>query len=442
MPEKVMTRLATAIAPPTAALVNGGRALLQRKCVCGESAGEGDKCEDCKRKDGLLQRRSFGGADPAVPPIVHEVLRSPGQPLDTTTRSFMEAQIKSDLRCAISSLQTSGLQIGSAGDAFEQEADRMADHVVAPPSNRRLSVGASHDFSRVRIHADGRAAESAKQLNAMAYTVGSDVVFGSGRYRPDSLAGRRLLAHELTHVVQQQRSVQLIQKQGADKPPSKPAPPAKPSKPAASAPKMPVVMHYVSKTQPLVLISGKEEYNRCGRDLWSAGTGGEVFTAASKIMKDGFGIELTAEYDDLGCIEDATVVKELNPLRDWIAKEVERKRKRKLDPKKTHMFLLDAFYSQGARDNTVGEVVEVGGNQGAITDTSNRKSEGRTLAHELGHTLDLEHPKVYGIAAQSEPDFATCAEGTELMAWGEGTCVSPWFRREALASGKESGRLQ
>jgi hypothetical protein len=205
---------------------------------------------------------------------------------------------------------------------------------------------------------------------------------------------------------------------------------------------MPVVLHYVSKTSPLVLISGKEEYNRCGRDLWSASAASSVLNVASKIMKEGFGIEVTGEYDDLGCIEDATVVKELNPLREWITKEVEQKKKRKLDPKRTHMFLIDAFYSQGARDNTVGEVPDIGGNLGAIIQSGDQKEQGRTLAHELGHTLDLEHPKEYGVAAQMEPDFATCDEGTELMAWGDGTCVSPWFRREALAYGKKNGRLQ
>ena len=60
-----------------------------------------------------------------------------------------------------------------------------------------------HDFSRVRVHADEKSAESASEVNALAYTVGRDVVFGAGQYRPHSSGGRRLLAHELAHVVQQ-----------------------------------------------------------------------------------------------------------------------------------------------------------------------------------------------------------------------------------------------
>jgi Domain of unknown function (DUF4157) len=89
-----------------------------------------------------------------VPPIVHEVLHSPGQPLDRETREFMEPRL-------------------------------------------------GHDFSRVRVHTDTRAAESARAVDAAAYTVGREVVFGAGQYYPSSREGRRLLVHELAHVVQQ-----------------------------------------------------------------------------------------------------------------------------------------------------------------------------------------------------------------------------------------------
>jgi hypothetical protein len=60
-----------------------------------------------------------------------------------------------------------------------------------------------HDFSQVRVHTDARAAQSAHAVNALAYTVGRNVVFGTGQHTPDTPRGQRLLAHELTHVVQQ-----------------------------------------------------------------------------------------------------------------------------------------------------------------------------------------------------------------------------------------------
>jgi hypothetical protein len=89
-----------------------------------------------------------------APPIVHDVLRSSGAPLDASVRAAMEPRF-------------------------------------------------GHSFADVRVHADGRAAESARAVGAHAYAVGRDVVFGAGRYAPGSGEGRRLIAHELAHVVQQ-----------------------------------------------------------------------------------------------------------------------------------------------------------------------------------------------------------------------------------------------
>jgi len=127
--------------------------LLQRKCACGGSAGLSGSCEGCGKKH--LQRRASDRAEPggAAAPV-QEVLNSPGRPLDVATRSFMESRF-------------------------------------------------GHDFSQVRVHTDAQAAESARSVRALAYTVGRDVVFGSGQFAPESNRGQRLLAHELTHVVQQ-----------------------------------------------------------------------------------------------------------------------------------------------------------------------------------------------------------------------------------------------
>ena len=67
----------------------------------------------------------------------------------------------------------------------------------------------AHDFSRVQVHADNRAAESARAVNALAYTIGKDVVFGTNQYSPNDGEGRKLLAHELTHVIQQESAVNI-----------------------------------------------------------------------------------------------------------------------------------------------------------------------------------------------------------------------------------------
>jgi hypothetical protein len=122
---------------------------LRRKCACG-GASEGE-CESCKKK---LQRRATGVGPDTAPAIVHKVLRTPGQPLDEPTRSFFQPLF-------------------------------------------------GHDFARVRVHTSEDAARSARSVNALAYTVGHHVVFDSGQYAPGTPAGRQLIAHELTHVLQQ-----------------------------------------------------------------------------------------------------------------------------------------------------------------------------------------------------------------------------------------------
>ena len=116
------------------------------------------KCQKCGKKKKALQRAAIRPAPYSVPPIVQEVLRSPGQPLDPATRSFME-----------------------------------------PPFG--------HDFSHVQVHTDSKASQSARSINADAYTAGHDIVFDAIRFAPGTQERQRLIAHELAHVVQQSQNV-------------------------------------------------------------------------------------------------------------------------------------------------------------------------------------------------------------------------------------------
>jgi hypothetical protein len=123
------------------------------------------KCEvDEEEERQMLQIKPAGSQAPTAeaPSIVHEVLRSPGQPLDATARAYFEPHYQ-------------------------------------------------HDFSSVRVHSDALAAESAQAANALAYTVGRNIVFGAGQYTPETAPGKLLLAHELTHVVQQTRGGPVLQ---------------------------------------------------------------------------------------------------------------------------------------------------------------------------------------------------------------------------------------
>jgi Domain of unknown function (DUF4157) len=129
--------------------VSAAPSQLSRKCAaCEEEAAQ------------TLQTKPAGSTEVAertAPSMVHEVLREHGQPLDRAVQAALEPIFR-------------------------------------------------HDFSAVRVHSDSKAAESAKGVGALAYTVGSDIVFRSGQYSPETKAGRRLLTHELTHVVQQRHT--------------------------------------------------------------------------------------------------------------------------------------------------------------------------------------------------------------------------------------------
>ena len=147
---------ASTVQPPSLTQVN--RPMLQRQCACGAHTGGGE-CSECAKKKTVLQRKGASAAADGqplryAPPIVHTVLRDGGQPLDPVTRADMESKF-------------------------------------------------NYDFSRVRVHTGGEAAASAKMVEARAYTVGSHIVFGSGEYQPASLEGRKLIGHELAHVIQQ-----------------------------------------------------------------------------------------------------------------------------------------------------------------------------------------------------------------------------------------------
>ena len=190
---------------------------LQRQCTCGNHTAGGE-CEACKQKrDGILQRAATDAAHMGqVPPIVHDVLRSPGQPLDAATRGFFEPRFSYDFSGvqihSKAATQVQGrMTIGERRDSFEQEAEAVADAIQRLPALRRLDTSMSlpvaptrtYDLSQVRIHTDPRAAESARAVNALAYTVGHNIVFGTGQFAPGTRIGDRLLAHELTHVIQQ-----------------------------------------------------------------------------------------------------------------------------------------------------------------------------------------------------------------------------------------------
>ena len=94
----------------------------------------------------------------------------------------------------------------SAASAKVEEGLASPGKPLEEQTRRLMETGLGHDFSNVRVHVDDRADAAARALGANAYTAGNDIVFASGKYEPESRAGKERIAHELTHVVQQRRN--------------------------------------------------------------------------------------------------------------------------------------------------------------------------------------------------------------------------------------------
>lgn len=187
--------------------------LLQRACACSQHTGKGE-CESCKKKRLRLQRSAIKQDAPDVaPPIVHEVLRSPGRPLDDNTRIMMERRLGYPSRpthTTTSHKPSSRLRVGAAGGRHEREAEQIVRTGLGTEvSTSSISTAEPVDFSRVRVHTDALAARSAQAIGARAYTSGQDIVFGQDQYRPTSHDGKMLIAHELAHFVQNSRQPTL-----------------------------------------------------------------------------------------------------------------------------------------------------------------------------------------------------------------------------------------
>src|SRR5262249_9576979 len=88
-------------------------------------------------------------------------------------------------------------------DPEEIKSQLDAGQALDPQVKSRMEGAFGHDFSRVRVHADTQAATLTSSLNARAFTVGTDIGFATGEYKPGTLIGDALIAHELAHVVQQ-----------------------------------------------------------------------------------------------------------------------------------------------------------------------------------------------------------------------------------------------
>ena len=190
---------AAPVRPARQAVSGPGRphvSLVQRKCACGSpTASLTGKCEECKKKKLLQTRLAMGVSnDPLereADRVAEQVLAAPSNPAFSGTPPHIQ--------------RLTGQATGQT-DTTPASVDRILANPgrpLGPALRQDMEQRFGHDFSRVRVHSGAASEKSARDVNAHAYTAGHDIVFGAGRFSPGTHEGRRLLAHELTHVIQQ-----------------------------------------------------------------------------------------------------------------------------------------------------------------------------------------------------------------------------------------------
>jgi hypothetical protein len=193
MSDRTLTQTKTA-APTLAPVHSGG--VLQRKCACGNHTVAGGECTECgKNKSGLQRKLAIGAS--------HDPLEWEA---DLVANQVMAAPVHIPVSNALPRIQRYAAPSAAGADVAPASVARTLASpgtLLDPLLRQDMEHRFGYDFSQVRVHSGSDAEQSARDVNANAYTVGRDIVFGAGRFAPGTHEGRRLIAHELTHVVQQ-----------------------------------------------------------------------------------------------------------------------------------------------------------------------------------------------------------------------------------------------
>ncbi len=182
---------------------------IQRKCDCGTHTMSDNECTSCANRKGKLQRKLSIGA--SNDPLEHEADRVADQVMSMSANSSI-ARSTPKIQCASTSASGSAANVPASVSRVLSSSGRPMQSGLRQDMEDRFG----QNFSQVRMHTSTTAEQSARDVNAHAYTVGNNVVFGAGQFAPGTNEGRRLLAHELAHVVQQSSNVGFrIQRQPA-----------------------------------------------------------------------------------------------------------------------------------------------------------------------------------------------------------------------------------
>ncbi|MEH1778478.1 MAG: DUF4157 domain-containing protein [Nostoc sp.] len=190
--------------PVTASPLSQG-GILQRKCACGNTAGSSGSCAECQ-EDGEMA--VLGSIQTKL------TINEPGDRYEQEADRVAEQVLAAPTHSIISGVPPRIQRFtGQTTGRADMAASTSVDHVLSSPGRplepslqQDMGQRFGQDFSSVRVHTGAAAERSAREVNANAYTVGHNIVFGAGRYATGTHEGRRLIAHELTHVVQQEFS--------------------------------------------------------------------------------------------------------------------------------------------------------------------------------------------------------------------------------------------
>lgn len=191
-----MNKTAIAQQAKTTSFLPSAQGMLQRKCVCGNHTMASGECAECtKKKMGLQRKLIIGTSD---------------DPLEQEADRVAEQMMAMSAHTAVTGAPPRIQRFIGRTTTDAGTAPASVDHVLASSGSpldsalrQDMEQRFGYDFSQVRIHIGAAAEQSARDVNAHAYTVGHNVVFGVGRFVPGTHEGRRLIAHELTHMVQQ-----------------------------------------------------------------------------------------------------------------------------------------------------------------------------------------------------------------------------------------------
>jgi hypothetical protein len=159
----------------------------------------------------LLVGSAYDPAERQADEIAHHVMRHMGGGSEGRHDDVEVEAEPPPLRRAVMSPDGLGAPVGLDGGEVDPavassiQAARGRGHGLPEPVLRPFERAFGTDLSGVRVHHDNRASELNRAVSARAFTLGSDIFLGAGQYRPDSASGQELLAHEVTHTIQQRR---------------------------------------------------------------------------------------------------------------------------------------------------------------------------------------------------------------------------------------------